>query len=460
MLTIAISGTTDPGIFSKHLVLKSIFSAVGIDSQSDLRLIDSKDVSASQSDIIIDFNRGTLPFRNKLSPPTVFCMHGSVARNDDNLAQLYKVIRPCDRLWVTSCRDAAVLGARVPLLRDQIATIPLAVEHQIFSQWARSYAANCEIKIGFLGRLMPQKGLVDAVKISSSVAKRLNTSVSLILFGEYSDYPDLGLSANEEFKQSLARSIAQAPENLQIEFKGFIADRYQFASQLASLSVVLHPTRLLDENFGLAPVEAMTCGVPVISSDWGGLADTVPFQNRIPTFATLSGPRYHLSEFTELLCALVSSSGKLKEASEIAQQAAACFKVHDLQIALMRVFDEMLQDKRRDCYEIETASFLAPLSRGDVDVDFSILGLKERWQKALPAIALYGTGRSADLTLLSDNDMAVSDAHGNVYFDDDGWPASLKLRGGAVGIAHNFDGLTIEDKADLGLVLPRCASPF
>src|SRR6185503_14896704 len=38
---------------------------------------------------------------------------------------------------------------------------------------------------------------------------------------------------------------------------------------------VINLTLLHDENFGLAQVEAMGCGTPVIGTNWGGLKDTI-----------------------------------------------------------------------------------------------------------------------------------------------------------------------------------------
>lgn len=60
------------------------------------------------------------------------------------------------------------------------------------------------------------------------------------------------------------------------------------AARLAALSasdMFLFPIDNLQESFGIAPVEAMAAGLPVIASDWDGIKDTVDGEGgiRIPT---------------------------------------------------------------------------------------------------------------------------------------------------------------------------------
>lgn len=43
----------------------------------------------------------------------------------------------------------------------------------------------------------------------------------------------------------------------------------------SAADAVVNLTLLHDENFGLAQVEAMGCGTPVVGTNWGGLKDTI-----------------------------------------------------------------------------------------------------------------------------------------------------------------------------------------
>ena len=52
-------------------------------------------------------------------------------------------------------------------------------------------------------------------------------------------------------------------------FRPEVREFYNIAD--VAINLTLHH----DENFGLAQVEAMACGLPVVGSLWGGLKDTI-----------------------------------------------------------------------------------------------------------------------------------------------------------------------------------------
>ena len=69
---------------------------------------------------------------------------------------------------------------------------------------------------------------------------------------------------------------------------------------LSAAQMFLFPIDNLQESFGIAPVEAMAAGLPVVASDWDGLKDTVsddvgfriPTLGARPEHVTLTGLRY------------------------------------------------------------------------------------------------------------------------------------------------------------------------
>lgn len=76
------------------------------------------------------------------------------------------------------------------------------------------------------------------------------------------------------------------------------------ARRLAALSAAdlfLFPIDNLQESFGIAPVEAMAAGLPVVAADWDGIRDTVdetcgirvPSTGARPEHVTATGLRYH-----------------------------------------------------------------------------------------------------------------------------------------------------------------------
>lgn len=70
---------------------------------------------------------------------------------------------------------------------------------------------------------------------------------------------------------------------------------------LSAADMFLFPIDNLQESFGIAPVEAMAAGLPVVASDWDGIKDTVdaasgfliPTTGARPDHVTGTGLRYH-----------------------------------------------------------------------------------------------------------------------------------------------------------------------
>ena len=75
-------------------------------------------------------------------------------------------------------------------------------------------------------------------------------------------------------------------------------DADQRKATLSAADMFLFPIDNVQETFGLAPVEAMAAGLPVIVSDWDGLRDTVTdaVGLRIPTDLPAPGTTTHLAQ--------------------------------------------------------------------------------------------------------------------------------------------------------------------
>lgn len=77
-------------------------------------------------------------------------------------------------------------------------------------------------------------------------------------------------SATEDFK-NLAKEL-NIDKN--VEFRGFIANEL-VPEAFSKMDVACFPSRLDSESFGVAAVEAMACGTPVIASDASGFTEVI-----------------------------------------------------------------------------------------------------------------------------------------------------------------------------------------
>ncbi len=108
--------------------------------------------------------------------------------------------------------------------------------------------------LGWAGRISPEKGLEDAVKIS------INLGEKLLVWGHFEDN-DYALRIEESFPKGT------------IEWKGFLQTR-EFQEQLGLCRAFIN-TPKWNEAYGNVLVEAMACGVPVIAYNLGGPGDLV-----------------------------------------------------------------------------------------------------------------------------------------------------------------------------------------
>jgi glycosyltransferase involved in cell wall biosynthesis len=169
--------------------------------------------------------------------------------------------RQVDRI-IATCRDEVdeLLALGAP--RDRIDLVPCGVDLDLFRpDGARAAAARPRLLA--VGRLVPRKGLDDLIQALTRLP-----DVELVVAG---GPPAAALDSDPE-----ARRLRQLTADLGV------ADRVRLLGQLSrsqlpplfrsAAAVLCVPWY---EPFGIVPLEAMACGVPVVASAVGGLRDTV-----------------------------------------------------------------------------------------------------------------------------------------------------------------------------------------
>ncbi|MEU0195878.1 glycosyltransferase [Streptomyces afghaniensis] len=169
----------------------------------------------------------------------------------------------CDRL-VATCRDEAAELTRMGIPPHKIGTVPCGVDPDRFTP--RGPAAPrgpYPHRLVQLGRLVPRKGAAVAV----AALARLPGTELVIVGGPPADR----LDDDPEVRRlrGIARDAGVADR---VRFTGAVPSE-DVPPLLRSADVVVCPADY--EPFGIVPLEAMACGVPVVASAVGGQLDTV-----------------------------------------------------------------------------------------------------------------------------------------------------------------------------------------
>lgn len=82
---------------------------------------------------------------------------------------------------------------------------------------------------------------------------------------------DTSITGEPEYLKNCINAIQDAPY---IKFVG-PAKRGECVWWFSQAKALLHPNKLFREPFGLAPIEAMACGIPVVTWNYGAMRETV-----------------------------------------------------------------------------------------------------------------------------------------------------------------------------------------
>jgi glycosyltransferase involved in cell wall biosynthesis len=136
---------------------------------------------------------------------------------------------------------------------------PMTTDHQSIIVGRQSSVVGRHFVIGYLGRLVPQKGVLDLVE----ALPLLPPHARLRLVGEGVLRP-----------QILARA-AELGVSAQVELIPWTNDVPAELRKLDVLALPSHSTPTWKEQFGRVLIEAMSCGVPVVGSSSGEIARVI-----------------------------------------------------------------------------------------------------------------------------------------------------------------------------------------
>jgi D-inositol-3-phosphate glycosyltransferase len=176
--------------------------------------------------------------------------------------------RSADRV-VATCSDEVFELKAMGVPGSRVSIAPCGVDLGLFSPRGPVEERGRAHRIVSVGRLVPRKGMDLMIRSLHELAIRGRDDVELVIVG------GAGASASLEEDPEVRRLRALAAE-LGVEDRVVLRGQVSRADMPAVLrsadAVVCAPWY---EPFGIVPLEAMACGVPVVAAAVGGLQDTV-----------------------------------------------------------------------------------------------------------------------------------------------------------------------------------------
>ncbi len=205
--------------------------------------------------------------------PTVQTFHalGVVKRRHQGSADTSPAVRvKLERLlarnatWIAAtCTDEVFELTRMGRTRNRVSVVPCGVDLDTFSTEGPVAARGAAHRIISVGRMVPRKGFQTMIEALPGIAD----AELLIVGGPPADRLDG--DAEVRRLRALASDAGVADR---VVFTGAVA-RHDMPALLRSADVVACTPWY--EPFGIVPLEAMACGVPVVASAVGGMLDTV-----------------------------------------------------------------------------------------------------------------------------------------------------------------------------------------
>lgn len=186
--------------------------------------------------------------------------------------------RNVDRI-IATCSDEVVELKAMGIAGRQTSVVPCGVDLNLFGPAAgvgatnRSGSPGDSFHIATVGRLVPRKGVELVIRALGILRDEGTNDVELAIIGGGAGAADGSAGCDEDPEAErllgLAEELGVAD---QVKLRGQVPRESISAEICRAGAVVCTPWY---EPFGIVPLEAMACGVPVIAAAVGGLIDTV-----------------------------------------------------------------------------------------------------------------------------------------------------------------------------------------
>lgn len=173
-----------------------------------------------------------------------------------------------DRI-IATCPDEVFELKAMGIDATKVSVAPCGVDLDLFSDLGPAEERGRKHRILSVGRLVPRKGVDLVISALARLAEQGRDDVELVIVGGGGTADDLAADPEGRRLQELAQELGVSD---QVVFRGQVSRDAMPGIFRSANAVVCTPWY---EPFGIVPLEAMACGVPVVAAAVGGLGDTV-----------------------------------------------------------------------------------------------------------------------------------------------------------------------------------------
>ncbi len=172
---------------------------------------------------------------------------------------------------------------------------------------------NKQVHIVYAGRWIVTKGICQLIRMLD-IWPIPNIVLTLAGNIEENNKVFFSVARHNTFSDFLRNEILQKKRNW-LRLKPTPKDNREFRELLWSADLFINPSFHPDENFGVTPREAACCGLPIVTTNFGGLkplADNMPWKG-VDTYPTIFGSRFNLRQFSKLLQSAILQHNKYSQ---------------------------------------------------------------------------------------------------------------------------------------------------
>ena len=267
---------------------------------------------------------------------TIFKAMGGLPRGAIDLREVLPYLYQSDVIWCTSAADVEIYSRLVSQdgTQPQPICLPYSVNPETY-QPLKNRESREELRktwgfkhddfvLVYAGRVTVEKNIHSILEVVYELT-RLGYPVKLLIVGQVEN---ASFSEFHMYPVDLDQKIDILIESLQISDRVVIQEwqtpvelNAVFNAADAFINLTLHH----DENFGLSQIEAMSAGLPVIGTAWGGLKDTIVNEEvgfSSDTWVTANGIRFDGPIVINAIKSLIENSQMRREQGQRGRERA------------------------------------------------------------------------------------------------------------------------------------------